>query len=71
MEASFLFSFSSLSFKKGSLVSSNSNGASLLKVDGLKIPYISDENADEDPELNDEGPVGKRMKDTMLSMGNP
>ncbi|CAJ1908110.1 unnamed protein product [Sphenostylis stenocarpa] len=54
----------------------DSNGASLLQVDGtVEIPYISDENADEDPELkitvNDEGPVGKRIKDAMFSKGKP
>ncbi|TKY62523.1 Activator of 90 kDa heat shock protein ATPase-like 1 [Spatholobus suberectus] len=54
----------------------DSQGASLLKVDGtVEIPYISDENADEDPDLkvtvNDEGPVGKRIKDAMLSKGKP
>lgn len=51
-------------------------GGSLLKVDGLvEIPYISDENADEDPEIRvsvkDEGPVGKRLKDAMWVKGKP
>ncbi|KAK7285465.1 hypothetical protein RJT34_20238 [Clitoria ternatea] len=54
----------------------DSQGNSLLKVDGtVEIPYISDENADEDPDLkvtvNDEGPVGKRIKDAMVSKGKP
>ncbi|KAK7336663.1 hypothetical protein VNO77_17209 [Canavalia gladiata] len=54
----------------------DSQGNSLLKVDGtVEIPYISDENADEDPDLrvtvDDEGPVGKRIKDAMLSKGKP
>ncbi|XP_020213857.1 activator of 90 kDa heat shock protein ATPase homolog 1 [Cajanus cajan] len=54
----------------------DSQGASLLKVDGtVDIPYISDENADEDPEVkvtvNDDGPLGKRIKDAMLSKGKP
>ncbi|XP_061346385.1 uncharacterized protein LOC133292032 isoform X1 [Gastrolobium bilobum] len=54
----------------------DSEGKSLLKVDGtVEIPYISDENADEDPDLrvtvNDEGPVGKRLKEAMLSKGKP
>ncbi|KAG4913079.1 hypothetical protein GLYMA_19G149300v4 [Glycine max] len=54
----------------------DSQGTSLLKVDGtVEIPYISDENADEDPEVrvtvNDEGPVGMRIKDAMLSKGKP
>ncbi|KAJ4705544.1 activator of 90 kDa heat shock protein ATPase-like [Melia azedarach] len=52
------------------------DGVSLLKVDGLvEIPYISDENADEDPEIRvivkDEGPIGKRLKDAMWSKGKP
>lgn len=54
----------------------DSDGKSLLKVNGtVEIPYISDENADEDPELkftvNDEGPVGKRLKEAMVSKGKP
>ncbi|KAI4348795.1 hypothetical protein L6164_009473 [Bauhinia variegata] len=54
----------------------DSEGKSLLKVDGVvEIPYISDENADEDPELKvtvkDEGPIGKRLKEAMVSKGKP
>ncbi|OWM82642.1 activator of 90 kDa heat shock protein ATPase homolog 1 [Punica granatum] len=54
----------------------DSDGKSLLKVDGtVEIPYISDENADEDPELKvtikDDGPVGRRLKEAMLSRGKP
>ena len=54
----------------------DSAGKSVQKVDGLvEIPYISDENADEDPEVRvsvqDEGPIGKRMKDAMLAKGKP
>ncbi|KAJ1403369.1 START-like domain superfamily [Sesbania bispinosa] len=54
----------------------DSEGTSLLKVNGtVEIPYISDENADEDPDLrvtvNDEGPIGKRIKDAMVSKGKP
>lgn len=54
----------------------DSDGVSLLKVEGLlDIPYISDENADEDPEVRvsvkDEGPVGKRLKEAMVSKGKP
>ncbi|RDX67701.1 Activator of 90 kDa heat shock protein ATPase-like 1, partial [Mucuna pruriens] len=54
----------------------DSLGVSLLKVDGtVEIPYISDENADEDPDVritvNDEGPVGKRIKEAMVSKGKP
>ena len=51
-------------------------GKTLLKVDGsVEIPYISDENADEDPEVKvtvkDEGPVGKTLKEAMLAKGKP
>ncbi|KAJ6864568.1 hypothetical protein NC651_035198 [Populus alba x Populus x berolinensis] len=54
----------------------DSEGNSLLKVDGsVEIPYISDENADEDPEIRvtvkDEGPIGKTLKDAMFSKGKP
>ncbi|KAF2307748.1 hypothetical protein GH714_031447 [Hevea brasiliensis] len=46
------------------------------RVDGsVEIPYISDENADEDPEIKvtikDEGPVGKRLKEAMVAKGKP
>ncbi|KAJ0792011.1 putative activator of Hsp90 ATPase 1, START-like domain superfamily, activator of Hsp90 ATPase, Aha1 [Helianthus annuus] len=49
-------------------------GKSLLIVDGVvEIPYISDENADEDPDLRvivkDEGPIGKRLKDAFFAKG--
>ncbi|KAJ8754458.1 hypothetical protein K2173_005619 [Erythroxylum novogranatense] len=52
----------------------DAEGKTLLKVDGsVEVPYISDENADEDPEIRitvkDEGPVGKRLKEAMLSKG--
>ncbi|PON56324.1 Activator of Hsp90 ATPase [Trema orientale] len=54
----------------------DADGKSLLKVDGVvEIPYIADENADEDPELRvsvkDEGPVGKRLKEAMVAKGKP
>ncbi|KAJ9543791.1 hypothetical protein OSB04_023498 [Centaurea solstitialis] len=49
-------------------------GKSLLIADGVvEIPYISDENADEDPDLRvivkDEGPIGRRLKDAFLAKG--
>ncbi|KAK2989178.1 hypothetical protein RJ640_029370 [Escallonia rubra] len=49
-------------------------GNSLLKAEGLvEIPYIADENADEDPDLRvtlkDEGPIGKRLKEAFLAKG--
>lgn len=54
----------------------DSDGKSLLKVDGsVEIPYISDENADEDPEIKvtikDDGPIGKRLKEAMVAKGKP
>ncbi|KAK4281799.1 hypothetical protein QN277_013251 [Acacia crassicarpa] len=54
----------------------DSDGKSLLKVNGtVEIPYISDENADEDPELKvtvkGEGPIAKRLKEAMISKGKP
>ncbi|KAF5781234.1 putative activator of 90kDa heat shock protein ATPase [Helianthus annuus] len=53
---------------------SDPDDKSLLIVDGIvEIPYISDENADEDPDLRvivkDEGPIGKRLKDAFLAKG--
>ncbi|GMH28372.1 hypothetical protein Nepgr_030215 [Nepenthes gracilis] len=52
------------------------NGQSLIRVDGsVEIPYISDENADEDPELkvtvNDDSPIGRRLKDAFIAKGKP
>ncbi|KAK6941943.1 Activator of Hsp90 ATPase-like protein1-like [Dillenia turbinata] len=52
----------------------DSSGNSTLKVEGLvEVPYIADENADEDPELRitvkDEGPVGKTLKEAFLAKG--
>ncbi|KAK9290392.1 hypothetical protein L1049_008561 [Liquidambar formosana] len=54
----------------------DAEGKSLLKVEGsVEIPYIADENADEDPELRvsvrDEGPIGKRLKEAMVTKGKP
>lgn len=54
----------------------DSDGNSLAKSEGtVDIPYISDENADEDPEMRvtvkDDGPVGKRLKDAFLAKGKP
>ncbi|KAH1039164.1 hypothetical protein J1N35_040907 [Gossypium stocksii] len=51
-------------------------GKTLLKAEGnLEIPYISDENADEDPEvkvtIKDEGPIGKALKEAMLAKWKP
>lgn len=54
----------------------DSDGKSLLKVDGaVEIPYIADENADEDPEVKisvkDDGPIGRRIKEAMVAKGKP
>ncbi|XP_010257502.1 PREDICTED: activator of 90 kDa heat shock protein ATPase homolog 1-like isoform X2 [Nelumbo nucifera] len=54
----------------------DADGKSLLKVDGnVEIPYIADENADEDPEVRitvkDDDPIGKRLRDAFLSKGKP
>lgn len=52
----------------------DSEGKTLLKADGsIDIPYISDENADEDPEIRitvrDDGPVGNRLKEAFVARG--
>ncbi|XP_009604993.1 uncharacterized protein LOC107784939 [Nicotiana tabacum] len=52
----------------------DTDGTSLLKTEGtVEIPYISDENAGEDPEarvtIRDEGPIGKRLKDAFIAKG--
>uniref|UniRef100_A0A7N0TXT9 Activator of Hsp90 ATPase AHSA1-like N-terminal domain-containing protein n=1 Tax=Kalanchoe fedtschenkoi TaxID=63787 RepID=A0A7N0TXT9_KALFE len=52
----------------------DAEGKTLLKVEGsVEIPYIADENADEDPELRftvrDDGPVGRRLKEAMAAKG--
>ncbi|XP_004497884.1 uncharacterized protein [Cicer arietinum] len=52
----------------------DSDGKLLHKVTGtVEIPYISDENADEDPEVRvsvkDEGKIGKNFRDAVLAKG--
>ncbi|CAJ2673009.1 unnamed protein product [Trifolium pratense] len=52
----------------------DSDGKILHKVSGnVEIPYISDENADEDPEIRvsvkDEGKIGKTMKEAVIVKG--
>ncbi|EYU39956.1 hypothetical protein ABFS82_10G173300 [Erythranthe guttata] len=55
----------------------DSDGKSvLLTTEGsVEVPYISDENAGEDPEIRitikDDGPVGKRLKDAFIAKGKP
>jgi len=53
-----------------------SDGKVLRKVEGsVEIPYISDENADEDPEVRvtvkDSGEVGKRLKQVVVEKAKP
>eukprot|EP00897_Mesotaenium_endlicherianum_P010944 jgi/Mesen1/9879/ME000070S09160 len=52
------------------------NGQLVGQVDGkVEFPYIADENADEDPELTisvqDNGPIGSRLREAMLKEGKP
>ncbi|KAJ6824423.1 activator of 90 kDa heat shock protein ATPase-like protein [Iris pallida] len=48
-----------------------------LELSGsVEVPYIADENADEDPEVrvtvrDDDGPVGRRVKDAFMAKGKP
>ncbi|CAH9138454.1 unnamed protein product [Cuscuta epithymum] len=54
----------------------DSEGKSLAKTDGtVEIPYISDENAGEDPEIRvatrEDGPLEKRLKDAFITTGKP
>ncbi|XP_039013431.1 activator of 90 kDa heat shock protein ATPase homolog [Hibiscus syriacus] len=51
-------------------------GKTLLTAEGnVEIPYIADENADEDPEVRvtvkEEGSIGKTLKEAMLAKGKP
>ncbi|KAK2967331.1 hypothetical protein RJ640_000353 [Escallonia rubra] len=52
----------------------DATGNSLLKAEKLvEIPYIADENADEDPDvtvtLKNDGSIGKRLKEAFLAKG--
>lgn len=55
----------------------DSDGTSvILSTEGsVEIPYISDENAGEDPEIKitikDDGPIGRRLKDAFVAKGKP
>ncbi|KAL2535138.1 Aha1 domain-containing protein [Abeliophyllum distichum] len=54
----------------------DSDGSSVLRTEGsVEVPYISDENAGEDPEIKisikDDGPIGKRLKEAFVSKGKP
>ncbi|GER25931.1 activator of 90 kDa heat shock protein ATPase-like protein [Striga asiatica] len=58
-------------------VAKDSDGSSVvLSTKGsVEVPYISDENAGEDPEIRitikDDGPIGKRLKEAFISKGKP
>ncbi|KAJ7557769.1 hypothetical protein O6H91_04G008900 [Diphasiastrum complanatum] len=52
------------------------SGNSLAQVEGkVELPYIADENADEEPELRvsvlDESPIGQRLREAFLAKGKP
>ncbi|KAK6126860.1 hypothetical protein DH2020_039383 [Rehmannia glutinosa] len=55
----------------------DSDGSSvILSTEGsVEVPYISDENAGEDPEIRisikDDGPIGKRLKEAFILKGKP
>ncbi|KAK7345168.1 hypothetical protein VNO77_15698 [Canavalia gladiata] len=54
----------------------DASGKVLNRVDGTVVmPYISDENAGEDPEVRvtvkDNGPIGSRLKEAMVQKGKP
>ncbi|KAH6812790.1 Aha1 domain-containing protein [Perilla frutescens var. frutescens] len=55
----------------------DSDGKSvLLKTEGsVEVPYISDENAGEDPDMRvairDDGPIGKTLKEAFVAKGKP
>lgn len=58
-------------------VAKDSDGDSvILNTEGsVEVPYISDENAGEDPEIRftikDDGPIGKRLKEAFIAKGKP
>ncbi|KAL6502795.1 hypothetical protein OROHE_024222 [Orobanche hederae] len=58
-------------------VAKDSDGDSvILSTEGsVEVPYISDENAGEDPEIRftikDDGPIGKRLKEAFIAKGKP
>eukprot|EP00271_Cylindrocystis_brebissonii_P005175 TRINITY_DN17127_c0_g1_i1.p1 TRINITY_DN17127_c0_g1~~TRINITY_DN17127_c0_g1_i1.p1 ORF type:complete len:366 (+),score=79.83 TRINITY_DN17127_c0_g1_i1:180-1277(+) len=60
---------------EGEIHEGSSNGP-VAKVEGkIELPYIADENADEEPELkvsvNDASPAGEMMRQAMLKEGKP
>ncbi|KAL3632402.1 hypothetical protein CASFOL_025386 [Castilleja foliolosa] len=54
---------------------SDGNSVILATEGSVEVPYISDENAGEDPEIRitikDDGPVGKRLKEAFVAKGKP
>ncbi|PKU84941.1 activator of 90 kDa heat shock protein ATPase homolog [Dendrobium catenatum] len=57
--------------------SDSADAEPLIRFTGsVEVPYLADENAGEDPELrvvvrDDDGPVGRRIKDAFIAKGNP
>ncbi|XP_047961248.1 activator of 90 kDa heat shock protein ATPase homolog [Salvia hispanica] len=54
----------------------DADGKSILKTEGsVEVPYISDENAGEDPDMRitikDDGPIGKTLKEAFVAKGKP
>lgn len=63
---------------EGEAISESAGSPPLLKVQGsVEVPYLADENADEDPEVRvtvrggDNGPVERRIKEAFLAKGKP
>ncbi|XP_009771571.1 uncharacterized protein [Nicotiana sylvestris] len=59
---------------EGELKEADNN--SVTKIEGnVEIPYIADENADEEPEIKvnvkEDGPIGKKLKDAFVEKGKP
>ncbi|KAI3471418.1 hypothetical protein Pfo_030782 [Paulownia fortunei] len=54
---------------------SDGNSVALSTEGSVEVPYISDENAGEDPEIRitikDDGPIGKRLKEAFIAKGKP
>ncbi|KAK6149236.1 hypothetical protein DH2020_016761 [Rehmannia glutinosa] len=54
---------------------SDGNSVILSTEGSVEVPYISDENAGEDPEIRitikDDGPIGRRLKEAFIAKGKP
>lgn len=57
--------------------STDGDASPLLRLTGsVEVPYLADENASEDPEIrvtvrDDDGPIGRRIKDAFIAKGKP